>query len=77
MKIPVVMTAHYKNSVVSAIKDGNNYDNIVVIYCDSINLSIALSAKSKNTNVYTLFIGSDIFRANKIELTKITQIITE
>lgn len=77
MKIPVVMTAHYKNSVVSAIKDGNNYDNIVVIYCDSINLSIALSAKSKNTNVYTLFIGSDIFRANKIELTKIKKIIKE
>lgn len=77
MKIPVVMTAHYKNSVVNAIKDGNKYDNIVVIYCDSINLSIALNAKSENTNVYTLFIGSDIFRANNIELTKIKKIIKE
>lgn len=46
MKIPVVMTAHYKNSVVNAIED-NNYDNIVVIYCDSINLSVALKLKVK------------------------------
>ena len=76
MKIPVVMTAHYKNSVVNAIED-NNYDNIVVIYCDSINLSVALKAKGKNTKVYTLFIGSDIFRANKIELSKIKKLINK